>query len=192
MFTCSMSWLSVESRAGGFRHCPHSSRDYQSSGACLFYPLSNSHGLNVLETGSHQPPQKCHCSDIPAWASQRGRVTKMLKCDGCVKGTRADQRAPEQRMPSHEPLNKLLSLPTAPSPGHFFCTLQQTGSIWSPNTKLSPPSLRCLHRKCTLCSLCPAESTTAALSWGSGSLCTSGSKTHFPNWVSALPELCKL
>lgn len=59
MFTCSMSWLSVESRAGGFRHCPHSSRDYQSSEACLFYPLSNSHGLNVLETGSHQPPQSC-------------------------------------------------------------------------------------------------------------------------------------
>lgn len=41
----------------GFRHCPHSSRDYQSSEACLLYPLSTRHCLNVLGAGSHQPPQ---------------------------------------------------------------------------------------------------------------------------------------
>lgn len=46
-------------------------------------------------------------------------MTNTLKRDECVKGTRADQTAPEQRMPSHEPLNKLLSLPTAQSPGRF-------------------------------------------------------------------------
>lgn len=51
--------------------------------------------------------------------SQRHRVTNTPKRDECVKGTRADQTAPEQRMPSHEPLNKLLSLPTAQSPGRF-------------------------------------------------------------------------
>lgn len=47
-------------------------------------------------------------------------MTNTLKCDGCIKGTRADQRASEQRMPSHEQLNKLLSLPTAQSPGRFY------------------------------------------------------------------------
>lgn len=92
----------------------------ESSEACVLYPLPNRQGFSLLRAAfpscSALSPQQCHCSDSAAWASQRGRVTNTLRCDECVKGTRA---APEQRMPSHEPLNKLLSLPAAPSPGHF-------------------------------------------------------------------------